>query len=158
MECDDRDTSVFSFVRFSDDPRGALLFICNFTPVPRLAHRVALPWPGLWVQVLNSDHKRYGGEGVGVGRDVASEAVPYKFQEFSAEFDVPPLGVLIYRAPEAPPLPPTVGAEHGSAESRQEGGTADDGGITSEPMPESVESVNIAEKSMVATGHLVSLE
>jgi 1,4-alpha-glucan branching enzyme len=107
MDCDDKDTSVFSFVRFSDHPREAILFICNFTPIPRPAYRVALPWPGLWTQLLNSDDHRYGGSGVGVGVDVKSEAIPHKWQQHSAEFDVPPLGVLVYRGPKAPPEPET---------------------------------------------------
>lgn len=105
MECDDKDTSVFSFVRFSDQPREALLFVLNFTPVPRMTHRIALPWPGPWRQLLNSDNPLYGGEGVGVARDVHSEAVPHRYQEHSAEFVVPPLAVLVYRGPEPPPVP-----------------------------------------------------
>ena len=105
MECDDKDTSVFSFVRFSEQPRESLLFVLNFTPVPRMAHRIALPWPGLWRQILNSDSPLYGGEGVGVARDVRSEAVPYRYQEHSAEFVVPPLAVLVYRGPEPLPIP-----------------------------------------------------
>jgi 1,4-alpha-glucan branching enzyme len=122
MECEDRQTSVFSFVRYSHEPRAALLFICNFTPVPRLAHRVALPWPGRWTQLLDSDDHRYGGSGVGVGRDVDSQPIPHKWQQHSAEFEIPPLGVLVYGAPEPPPLPPRAhegeGREEGAGASR----------------------------------------
>lgn len=106
MECDDRDTSVFSFVRFAEEPRSAVLFLCNFTPVPRPAHRVPLPWPGLWTQVLNSDQADYGGSGFEVRGDVTTEARPFRYQQHSAEFDVPPLSVMVFRGPEAPPLPP----------------------------------------------------
>jgi 1,4-alpha-glucan branching enzyme len=116
MECDDKDTSVVSFVRFADQPRSAVLFICNFTPVPRAAHRVGLPWPGLWTQILNSDEHRYGGSGLAVGRDAPSEAVPHKYQQQSAQFEVPPLAVLVYRGPEPPPLPPVVDAPESAAQ------------------------------------------
>jgi 1,4-alpha-glucan branching enzyme len=105
MECDDKDTSVFSFVRFADQPRSALLFVCNFTPVPRPDYRVALPWPGRWTQALNSDDHRYGGSGVGVGHDLESEEIPHKHQQYSAQLEVPPLAVLVFRGPEPPPLP-----------------------------------------------------
>ena len=116
MECDDKDTSVVSFVRFADQPRSAVLFICNFTPVPRPAHRVGLPWPGLWTQILNSDEQRYGGSGLGVGRDAQSEAISHKYQQQSAQFEVPPLAVLVYRGPEPPPLPPVVDAPESAAQ------------------------------------------
>ncbi len=103
MECDDRDTSVVSFMRYAHEPKSALLYICNFTPVPRPGHRVALPWAGLWTQILNSDDNIYGGSGLGVGEDVESEAIPHGQQRNSAKFEIPPLAMLVYRAPERPP-------------------------------------------------------
>jgi 1,4-alpha-glucan branching enzyme len=102
MECDDRQTSVVSFVRFADQGRQSVLFICNFTPVPRLEFRVPLPWAGTWTQLLNSDHQRYGGSGIGVGLEVTAEAVPQKWQQHSGLFEVPPLGMLVYSGPPRP--------------------------------------------------------
>lgn len=133
MECDDKQTSVFSFVRFDEGPSSALLFICNFTPVPRLAHRVGLPWPGVWTQLLNSDDARYGGSGIGVGKDVTAEARAHRYQDQSGEFEVPPLAMLVYRSPK-PPLKPSVEAELKAGTELSE-------------EPKSVETVNILERT-----------
>lgn len=102
MECDDRDTSVFSFARFASEPRSALLFVCNFTPVPRSAHRVALPWPGVWRQLLNSDDTKYGGSGMVTVAKVKAEDVPYRHQPYSGELEIPPLAVMVYQGPKPP--------------------------------------------------------
>ncbi len=102
MECDDRDTSVFSFVRFAEEPRSALLYVCNFTPVPRTGHRIGLPWPGVWKQLLNSDDAKYGGSGTGIVASVKTEAVPHRHQPHSAEFEVPPLAVMVFVGPKPP--------------------------------------------------------
>ena len=44
-----------------------LLFLCNFTPVPRHGELVGVPIGGVWREVLNSDAAEYGGSGVGNG-------------------------------------------------------------------------------------------
>ncbi len=102
MECDDRDTSIFSFVRYASEPRSALLYVCNFTPVPRESHRIPLPWPGTWSQVLNSDDTKYGGSGLGLGQKVKAEDTSFRHQPYSAEFLIPPLSVMVFRGPKAP--------------------------------------------------------
>lgn len=102
MECDDRDTSVFSFVRFASEPKSALLFVCNFTPVPRQNHRIAVPWPGVWKQLLNSDDTKYGGSGLGTVARLEAEAVPYRHQAYSVECLVPPLAVMVFKAAKPP--------------------------------------------------------
>ena len=102
MECDDRQTSIFSFVRFSAELKSALLYVCNFTPVPREKHRIALPWSGTWNQLLNSDDTKYGGSGLGIGQKIKAEKLPHRHQSFSAEFLVPPLSVMVFRGPKAP--------------------------------------------------------
>ena len=102
MECDDRDTSIFSFVRYASEPRSALLYVCNFTPVPRESHRIPLPWLGTWSQVLNSDDTKYGGSGLGLGQKVKAEDTSFRHQPYSAEFLIPPLSVMVFRGPKAP--------------------------------------------------------
>jgi len=60
----DSDNSVISFMRRSKDPADTLLFICNFTPVPRHGYRVGVPDPGEYYELINSDADRYGGSGL----------------------------------------------------------------------------------------------
>ena len=43
IDCDDAQQSVVSFVPRARDPRDFVLFVCNFTAVPRLGYRVGAP-------------------------------------------------------------------------------------------------------------------
>ncbi len=44
INADDRDRSIFSFLRLSENGKKNLLFICHFTPVDRPDYRVGIPW------------------------------------------------------------------------------------------------------------------
>jgi len=69
--------------------------ICNMTPEPRTALRVALPEPGSWHEVLNSDAAFYGGSGIGNMGRVEATAHPVGGWPASALVTVPPLGTVI---------------------------------------------------------------
>ena len=44
------------------------LFVCNFTPVPRLHYRVGVPDPGVYREIFNSDSEMFGGSNLGNAR------------------------------------------------------------------------------------------
>jgi 1,4-alpha-glucan branching enzyme len=60
----DAASGMLSFI-LSDRGKRRALVVCNFTPVARYDVQVAVPVPGLWREVLNSDAQIYGGTGVG---------------------------------------------------------------------------------------------
>ncbi|HEX2188642.1 MAG TPA: 1,4-alpha-glucan branching protein GlgB [Longimicrobiaceae bacterium] len=93
----DVQNSVVSFLRRGRAPGEELVFVCNFTPVPRQAYRVGLPRPGRWVEVLNSDAEAYGGSNLGNGGGVETEPVPEHGREQSARMTLPPLAVLVLK-------------------------------------------------------------
>ena len=62
IDCHDSDNSVVSFIRRSKND-DTLIFICNFTPVPRPGYRLGVPEAGEYYEVINSDDIRYGGSG-----------------------------------------------------------------------------------------------
>ena len=64
INCDDVFRSIFSFTRHSKDRKKNLLFVCNFTPVAREDYRVGVPRRKQYKLILDSDDKKYGGEGV----------------------------------------------------------------------------------------------
>ena len=72
-----------------------LIFVCNFTPVPREGYRLGLAESGPYREVLNSDEEIYRGSGVGNGGEVMSEPIPCHGRPHSELFRLPPLGVLI---------------------------------------------------------------
>jgi 1,4-alpha-glucan branching enzyme len=71
--------------------------IANFTPVPRPGYRVGLPWPGQWQVLIDSDSGQFGGSGYRGQIDTATATTEFTWQgqPASAEFDLPPLGVVL---------------------------------------------------------------
>ncbi len=100
VDCHDAVQSIVSFLRYdAEDPETAMLFVCNFTPVPRHDYRVGVPWAGHWAEVLNSDAPEYGGSGVGNQGGKDAEAVPFHGLEHSVSLSLPPLACLVFKAP-----------------------------------------------------------
>jgi 1,4-alpha-glucan branching enzyme len=61
IDFSDAENTVVSFLRRSRDG-DALLFVCNFTPVPRHGYRIGVPAAGEYRELLNSDATVYGGQ------------------------------------------------------------------------------------------------
>ncbi len=96
MSCDDNQNSVVSFVRKTKDGKKSLLFICNFTPVPRHDYRVGVPNMGLYKAAFNSDDMPYGGTGQFPQVDLRATKTAWNYKDQSICVTVPPLGMLVY--------------------------------------------------------------
>ncbi|MHB1304213.1 MAG: 1,4-alpha-glucan branching protein GlgB [Acidiphilium sp.] len=94
---DDRDQSIFAWLRKTHDPAETILVVCNFTPIPRHEYRVGVPAAGHWVECLNSDAAIYGGSGMGNGGGAETAPTPMHGMEHSLALTLPPLGVLVLR-------------------------------------------------------------
>jgi 1,4-alpha-glucan branching enzyme len=97
IDCNDNANSVISFIRRAHDPEDALVFVVNFTPVPRYGYRVGMPAPGVYHEVLNSDHPTYAGSGVSNGGDLETEAIPWQGRSSSIVLTLPPLATIILK-------------------------------------------------------------
>src|SRR6185436_10768827 len=86
-----------SFIRRGTDPDEALLFVCNFTPVPRDNYRVGVPWRGHWRELLNSDAAIYGGSGLGNLGGVVTTPVAWHGHLQSLNVVAPPLAVVVFK-------------------------------------------------------------
>jgi 1,4-alpha-glucan branching enzyme len=93
----DVENSVISFIRRGDDPEEELVFVCNFTPVPRENYRLGVPRPGWYRELLNSDAESYGGSNVGNAGGVDAEAVEAQHRAYSLCLILPPLGTLVLK-------------------------------------------------------------
>ncbi|MBM1195038.1 1,4-alpha-glucan branching protein GlgB [Pseudomonas weihenstephanensis] len=91
---DDATNSVYAWLRWSKAGKP-LLVVANFTPVPREAYRIGVPFGGTWGEVLNSDAALYAGSNYGNGGGVHTHADASHGQPFSVALNLPPLGVLI---------------------------------------------------------------
>ncbi|WIG57296.1 MAG: 1,4-alpha-glucan (glycogen) branching enzyme, GH-13-type [Ktedonobacterales bacterium] len=89
----DTQNSVIAFVRYGYEKADPLLFVCNFTPVPRPNYRIGAPVAGRYMEVLNSDGERYGGSNV-INASLKTERVAQHGQKQSLVLTLPPLGVL----------------------------------------------------------------
>jgi len=93
----DVSNSVISFIRKAKNPEDFLLFICNFTPVPRFGYRMSVPEYRYYKEILNSDSEIYGGSNLGNVGGIMAESKPWQGKSFSINIILPPLSVLIFK-------------------------------------------------------------
>jgi 1,4-alpha-glucan branching enzyme len=100
IDIQDVDNSVISFQRHSKDKAETVVFICNFTPMPRHDYSVGVNSGGAWQQILNSDHPRYGGSGVNVMDVCTAEEIASHGRPWRLRVSLPPLGVMAFLSPD----------------------------------------------------------
>jgi 1,4-alpha-glucan branching enzyme len=93
---DDRNQSVFAYLRFGADGAAPVLVVCNFTPVPRHEYRIGVPG-GAWAEVFNSDAVGFGGSGVGTGGVIQAAWDHAHGYEHSVTLSLPPLAVIVLK-------------------------------------------------------------
>lgn len=93
LDSDDAQHNTFAWLRWGHDGE-VVVSITNFSPVPLLDHRIALPFAGEWREVLNTDAEVYGGSGLGNGGSVITEDVPHYGRPASAKLVVPPMATV----------------------------------------------------------------
>ncbi len=98
IDCNDRENSVLSYLRQTPDGVNQLAVILNLTPVPRPGYWIGLPRGGKWKEVLNSDSGIYGGSNQGNFGGVTAQKHSCHGHQHSAEFNLPPLSVMVFQA------------------------------------------------------------
>ncbi len=93
----DNQQSIVSYVRHLGDE--VLVFVFNYTPVPREKYRQGMPKAGKWKLLLNSDASTYGGSGLGEIKGLlkVTTDVEHQGQPASALLTLPPLGMLVFK-------------------------------------------------------------
>jgi 1,4-alpha-glucan branching enzyme len=75
--------------------RPFCIFACNFTPIVRHGYAVGVPRLGRYREILNSDHRQYGGSGViNEGMFEAWQARIHE-RDQAIQITLPPLGVSV---------------------------------------------------------------
>ena len=93
IDANNADDNVLSFVRYAAD--GApIVCVVNLAPVPRAGHRLGMPAPGVYEEILNTDAEVYGGSGVGNMGSVMAEELAWHGMPASADVTLPPLGAV----------------------------------------------------------------
>lgn len=84
--------SIIAFERIDSDG-DKLIAIFNFTPVKRNSYPIGVSEEGIYKTLINSDHRRYGGETKRI-KSYKSIKEPIHGREYSIRVDLPPLGGL----------------------------------------------------------------
>ena len=97
INADDKERSIYSFVRRGEKKEDTLLVICNFTPVVYEDFRVGVPFAGEWEEVFNSDSSTFGGSGVVNTKPCVAEEGECDHREYNIGLRLAPLSVTIYQ-------------------------------------------------------------
>jgi 1,4-alpha-glucan branching enzyme len=93
----DSDNSVISFQRKGKRPEETLIFVSNFTPVPRHGYRLGVPSAGTYDEILNSDAERYGGSGLVNTQEMPSGPIYWQSCPHSLLLTLPPLSTIVLK-------------------------------------------------------------
>lgn len=93
----DWEGSIIAFLRRARREAPFLIFVCNFTPVPRPGYRLGVPEPGAYREVFNSDRPEYGGSGHGNPECLWAEPIPWSDRPYSIRLTLPPLAVIVIK-------------------------------------------------------------
>ncbi len=98
LDANGAETSVLVFQRKARDPREALVFVLNFSDLPRPDYRIGVPYPVVYRELLNSDAREYGGSGLTLpGGKINAEEFASHGLPFSLVLDLPPLSALVLK-------------------------------------------------------------
>ena len=99
IEVNNAAENVIAFRRISPSTGNEIIFVGSFSPVVRENHRLGLPRKGSYKQILNTDHEKYGGSGVGVVRSIKAERIASHGLDYSAAITLPPLATMWFEGP-----------------------------------------------------------
>jgi len=101
IDFSDVESSVISFIRRAADPRDYIVFICNFTPVPRYNYGIGVPELTHYQEILNTDSLQFGGSNMGNSGGALSQDLPRHNRPHSISITLPPLAVIAFK-PQRP--------------------------------------------------------
>lgn len=97
IDINDSTNCVISWIRKGKEADDNLVFIANFTPVPRYNYRFGVPSLGYYTEVLNSDDGKYGGSGM-LNKEARQTApIPTHGKSHSISLILPPLGIVVLK-------------------------------------------------------------
>ena len=103
INCAYPELSMVMFMRKTDKPEETLLVVSNFDTMPHPGFRVGVPFAGSYKEILNSDDRKYGGDGMGNPRAVRSNKIKWDERNNSIKINIPPLSTLVFACTPAAP-------------------------------------------------------
>lgn len=93
ISSDDNEQSVIAFRRI-DNKKKEVITVCNFVPVERESYKIGVPEKGTYSVILNTDEKKFGGEGVAIKKTYTAKPEPMHGLDYSIDLHLPPLSAL----------------------------------------------------------------
>ncbi len=96
MNADDTERSIYSFVRRNKSGKQHMLFVINMTPVEYPKYRVGVPMNTQYKLLLNSDDKKFGGNGNKIPKVLKAKKGVCDNRDQYITFPLPPLTAAIF--------------------------------------------------------------
>ena len=97
LDCEDRERSVMSWLRWDADWSDFVVVVANFTPVDRPGSVVPAPFPGRYRMILDSDAEEFGGSGRLPLDTLDTVAEPASARDQRLSVDLPGLTLRVFR-------------------------------------------------------------
>lgn len=96
LNADDNDHSVYSFYRKDKTGKNNIMFVINMTPMMWENYMVGVPKKKKYKLLLNSDDKRFGGNGHEIPAEISAVKGLCNFKDYNISFDLPPYTAAVF--------------------------------------------------------------
>lgn len=93
LKAQDCENSVLAYLRLSKDKKDEILVAINFTPIDHAIYTIGVPENGDYKVVLNSNDKKFGGDGSG-SKTYHAKKIPCDEFDYSIDITLPALTAL----------------------------------------------------------------
>ncbi|MBU7593979.1 1,4-alpha-glucan branching enzyme [Metabacillus halosaccharovorans] len=98
IDVNNREQSIFSFIRKSRKENELLVVVLNFKPVVYHDYKVGVPVDTEYVEIMNSDEMQFGGSGQTNPKNIKAVEGEFHGRPFHISMTIPPYGAVILRA------------------------------------------------------------
>ena len=97
IDANDRDHSIYAFLRYSSNKEEMVAVILNLTPVVHHNYTFGVPTKGTYVEIMNSDKGVYGGSDLYNGLPIKTKKQAMHGFDYSLECLLSPLSITIFK-------------------------------------------------------------
>ena len=97
LDCSDAASTTLSYLRWAPGWKDFVIVAASFTPVHRGDYRLAVPWPGRYRVILNTDAPVYGGFGAIVPEVLETRTGRTHGRDQYIELPLPPLSIVVLK-------------------------------------------------------------
>lgn len=98
IDVNNREQSIFSFIRKSKKENELLVVVLNFKPVVYHDYKVGVPVDTEYVEIINSDEMQFGGSGQTNPKNIKAVEEEFHGRPYHISMTIPPYGAVILRA------------------------------------------------------------